>query len=260
MRRRVKKNRTLFKFASVLIILIISLFFLFLGPKLFSIQKIDIESSGVDCATSEQIISTSDIKGKNIIFIDDKKIEKQIIAKFICIKNINISKSFPSKVKLRINPRTAKAILIPTDIQEASSSAGLESIATPSADLNVQGFVADKEGVVFSKQSIGSLPAIFINNQNLTLGKVLSNDQVNALNILEKISVFGINASTSYISDNFFIIYGLPKVIFRLDNNVNIQIASLQLILEKAKIDSSQVEFIDLRFDKPIIRLAPKKK
>ena len=62
--------------------------------------------------------------------------------------------------------------------------------------------------------------------------------------------------------DNYLIVFPQvdnPKVFFRLDNEIDLQLASLQLILEKAKIDERILEFIDLRFDKPIVRFAPKK-
>ncbi len=84
----------------------------------------------------------------------------------------------------------------------------------------------------------------------------------NALKILDKIKTFGVTTKKSWVSGEFFIINPDimdPKIIFRLDSQIDIQLASLQLILTEAKIDLKELTFIDLRFDKPIVRFAPKK-
>ena len=83
-----------------------------------------------------------------------------------------------------------------------------------------------------------------------------------SLQILRAVKKLGFDSLTTQILDNFFLIYPTslsPKVIFRLDQRIDVQIASLQLILEKAKMYSESLEFIDLRFDKPIVKFAPKK-
>ncbi|MBI4038755.1 hypothetical protein HY384_02235 [Candidatus Daviesbacteria bacterium] len=63
------------------------------------------------------------------------------------------------------------------------------------------------------------------------------------------------------LRDDFFLINPYsnnPRIIFRLSNSLDVQLASLQLILGKAKIDGSRLEFIDLRFDKPVLKFTPK--
>ena len=79
---------------------------------------------------------------------------------------------------------------------------------------------------------------------------------------MDAVKKMGISVNESFLNDSFFIIKdetSVIKVIFRLKNEVDIQLASLQLILDKAKIDEKELEFIDLRFDKPVVRYAPKK-
>lgn len=129
------------------------------------------------------------------------------------------------------------------------------------------------KGWFFSK-NIGSLdiPKLYLYNSKISLGQELGASINNALKILSKTKTFGVDAEKSWVIDNFLITDTTSKsrVIFKLNDKVDIQIASLQLILAEAKInhrtiptepgiDSNKLEFIDLRFDKPIVRFAPKK-
>jgi len=43
------------------------------------------------------------------------------------------------------------------------------------------------------------------------------------------------------------------KIYFNLEEDMAFQLASLQLILNQDKIEKDKVEYIDLRFDKPVI-------
>ncbi|KKS13713.1 MAG: hypothetical protein UU67_C0020G0034, partial [Candidatus Daviesbacteria bacterium GW2011_GWB1_41_5] len=55
------------------------------------------------------------------------------------------------------------------------------------------------------------------------------------------------------------IIFAQYKVILSLQKDIPLQLASLQLITEKAKIDGRLIEVVDTRFNKPVVVYAPKK-
>src|SRR3989344_5333315 len=133
--------------------------------------------------------------------------------------------------------------------------------ASPAAQNPEGFFIVDEEGVVFAKDDIGGIPNIYLYDPGVALGKRLNGIYSNLLVILGKVKTFGINVREGWITDSSFVIKegdGTPRIIFALEDEIDIQIASLQLILDKAKIDSSKLEFIDLRFDKPIIRFVEK--
>ena len=81
----------------------------------------------------------------------------------------------------------------------------------------------------------------------------------NIIKIFDKTKSLGIEIKQAWLRENILVTETIPKMIFKLDN-VDSQLASLQLILSEAKIESKELEIIDLRFDKPVIKFAPEKK
>lgn len=241
-------------------LVLIILFALVIRSNILTIKSVDIQTQNVSCTDSSQIKNLSKLLGQNFFLVSSDPIQENLKKKFICIKNINLSKSFPNKVKLEVFGREPVALLL--NLKEATVSALVENIATPSAEQAADRYLIDTEGMVFSKDlDSQTLPEIYLLKPNLSLGPADDSILI-VLKILEKVKTFGLNVGDSLILNNFLVIFpeiSQPKIIFRLDN-LDSQIASLQLILKIAKIDASQLEFIDLRFDKPIVRIAPKKK
>lgn len=254
-----RRSKFAFKILIAGFLIFLLFFFLFFKSGLFNVSYVEIITHNPVCVSQNQIDS-SQILGRNFFLIDTKKFEKSIKEKFICVKEITISPVLPNKIKVKIFGREGRAKLI-AQRSEASSSSELENIATPSADWSSDGYLMDAEGIIFSKDNSGlNLPNIFISGQSLFEGKkLIDNNAQNSLKILEKLNLFGLDVKFTLILDNNFIVFSRPKIIFKLDDKVDTQIASLQLIMQKAKIDASQLEFIDLRFDKPAIKIAPKK-
>jgi len=231
------------------ILFVSSLVFVVFKWGLLNITQVEISNSQLECTDETQIRNSTNIIGHNVFLINFENIKK------------NLSLVFPNKIKIKISGRQPVATLMLLQNKEASSSSILENIATPSAKESQDAYLIDSEGVIFSK-STGrfNIPNIFIKDVNLSLGKEPEGDNTkNSLKILDKVKTFGLDVKTSVVLDNFFIIFSYPRVIFLLDDRVDVQIASLQLILAEAKIDLKELEFIDLRFDKPIVKFAPKK-
>lgn len=266
-KRRINKKSfgVLLKFFPVVAILfvVVLLFLLVFRMGLFTIKIVKIENSKSGCVNENQLKDTADLLGQNYFFINSKKIEENIKKKFFCIKSLQLSKQLPDKVLIQVFLRQPFALLVNLKDKEASLSALLENISTPSAEQVENYYVVDNEGVVFSKNEVDSnIPRIYINDPKISLGENLRADlTVGPLKILEKVQTFGTEIGESWIRDDLFVVNrnSKPKIIFSLNGNVDVQIASLQLILQKAKIDESKLEFIDLRFDKPVVRFVPRK-
>lgn len=254
--------------------ILIATFFL-IRSDIFTIKALDVDLEKITCTDANQIRNSSKILGQNLIFLNSSKIQDDLKDKFFCVKSIGISKYLPNKVKLQIFGRKPAAILVVLKSQ-ATQSGVLEKFsetavtpdtgASPSASLNFlegprENFVVDSEGVIYSTniEQINA-PKIYL-GQNLTLGQKLQGNLIsNTLKILEKIRIFGLEIKEERIySTNVLLVNATPQILFRLDGNIDTQLASLQLILHQAKIDEANLEFIDLRFDKPIVKLAPKK-
>ncbi|MBI2196543.1 FtsQ-type POTRA domain-containing protein [Candidatus Daviesbacteria bacterium] len=272
-KRRFGKWSKIYWVTPILLILICS--FLFLKSGIFTIKQVDIQIGKLKCIDEKQIKDSANLLGQNFFLLDPAKVEDDLKKKFFCIKSAPLSKIFPNKVKIQTFDREPAALLISLEEKEASMSSLVADIATPSAQQVRDSYSVDAEGVIFSEDTKDlNVPKIYIYDSGITLGKKLENDLIgNSLKILEKVKTLGIEVKEGWIFDNFFIINSEVsnlKIIFRLNEKLDIQLASLQLILDKAKInrrtiptevgrDLKELEFIDLRFDKPVVKFAPKK-
>ncbi len=257
-----KRKKNFFHFA--LLVFILLSFYFFINSSLFTIKNINFKKESVDCIGSDEDVKKNlEISNQNIFFFNPQNMEENFKKEFYCIKRISFVKKFPDVVEVTIIGRNAKATLIPLLNKEATAAYSLENIATPSAQDYLDIFLVDDEGIVFSKGDGGlTLPTVFIYYRDvLNLGDNLGVYMINSIKILDKIKTLGIDIkSAKFVMDEFLITDTIPKIIFKLTDKIDIQLASLQLILEQAKIDGRNLEFIDLRFDKPIVKFAPKKK
>lgn len=234
-----------------LLIIFFLLIYISLKANIFSIRFVDLKRENVECLNEGRIKDLS--LGKNIFLINEKNISDEIKKDFICVKSISFSKILPDKLNLDILGRRPVAQLMMSN-SEASASSLIENIATPSAQG--EAYLLDEEGVVFSKGNLDS-PNIYILSKNIDLG--FEDNYLKILKILDNSRKLQLDIKQSYVLNNLLIINSVPKIIFKLDFPLDLQIASLQLILKVAKIDNKELEFIDLRFDKPVIKYAPKK-
>ena len=241
------------KSALFLAVLLLLLFIIF-KSNFFVIKQLDVTSEKANCIDINNLKEKSNLAGQNFFLVDEKKVEEALKRNFICIKNINFSKSLPDKIKLNIVGRVAVANFYLMKNWEASASALIENTATPSAEQIGDAYFLDDEGVIFSKGDSLVLPKIYFFEDKPTDDYLKK-----TLKILSTLRNLSINNSQNYIFNNFFITTGQSKIVFNLSQDIDVQIASLQLIVQNAKIDSSKLEFIDLRFDKPVVKYAPKK-
>ena len=279
--RRFRKKRTIRiipLLLTVCTIFLLALIPLALNSNFFLVKSIDVKMDKINCIDSDKVKQSSNLLGQNLFLINSAKVEENLKRKFICIKSVTTSRYFPSTIKLDIFGREPIAILVVLKNEEATPSNQLENFteiqSTPSAessssatfDFSVndtnENFVVDDEGLIYSN-SIEQInvPRVYTSGLSLFLGQRVKGDLIeNTLKILQKVGTFGVDVKDAKIySEKILLINAIPKIIFRMDEKIDAQIASLQLILNKAKIDNGSLEFIDLRFDKPIVRFAPKK-
>lgn len=232
------------------------------------VNMVEVKRNNITCANEEELRETSQILGQNILLINESVIEKKLKEKYLCVKSVKSLRKFPNKILLEVSAREALAQILVLKNSEATSSAILDTFskgsspsAIPQEMFNTaeevdKSFLVDSEGVFFSKDPQNfNYPKVYVEDETVAVKDVLK--------IINKLKIFGIEIrETRAVGQKILLVnpdISGPKMIFALDN-IDIQLASLQLILKKAKIDQVTIEFIDLRFDKPIVRFAPKKK
>lgn len=242
--------------------------FLFLTSNFFYIKQLEVKTEEVGCATVEDLKNTSQILNRNVFFIDKQVIEDKLRKKYTCIKSISLLPRFPSKIIMHVFGRIATTQLLSLSEKQSSSSAILEDFlkkdSSESAKENLEikeKYLVDEEGVLFTKDENESLRKLYIFDDDLTLGQKLDqNIFKNFQEVIKKLDVLGISSNEAKIYSNIYLLYSSkPKLIIDLSGNIKAQLASLQLILSRAKIEEKEMEFIDTRFENPVVKYAPKK-
>lgn len=258
-KRLIKRNRLILLLKLMVIILLFTALVaaaLFLNYRFLVVKNLDINLINLSCTDSKSLSDSSELLGQSIFMLNEKKVEEELKEKYLCIKRISFNKHLPTRVELEVFGREGAVNLVQLDPKVATPSTSFENVATPSAEEISSGkfYTIDEEGIIFGESKVEGLPIIYSFGEQTNLIKEV-------VRIIDKLKTFGLETKDGYlIKTATFMVDIYPKIIFNLSGNVDVQLASLQLILEQAKIKMENLEFIDLRFDKPIVRLAPKNK
>lgn len=216
--------------ATIFLISIGLMLIFFTGWKFFSIRKVEVRLDKINCADNVSLKNEITLVGENLFLIDEQNLKNRLKEKFFCIADVVFAKSLPNKVSLNILGRKPKLILM----------------ATPSGGI----MVVDEEGVMLSEENLPGLAKIFVSGE-----KIEASDIKKIIQITDWLEVLGWEIKLVRIDEkrNLFV-DSVYKVYFSLEKSVDHQLASLQLILNQAKIEKEKVEYIDLRFDNPVIK------
>lgn len=276
--RKEKKKTNLLKILiGVTFLGIIVVAFFLVTPTIFNIKKVDILSDKIDCVSEGEIKKQADLINKNILFFDRNAIRHNLIKKFSCIKSVEFQISQFNTLKVNLLGREAVLAFVKAPLQEASISAVLNDLqisknSTSSASASSSGilaqfrdeyFLTDDSGFIFSL--VLKSPTISVVeywDNSLKVGSSINNQNfLKLLAIIQKLKEIELVISgVKVYSTNTVLVMSSQPILFSLDTDVENQLAALQLILQKAKIDDENMFFIDLRFDKPIVKFVPKKK
>ncbi|MFH0937008.1 MAG: FtsQ-type POTRA domain-containing protein [Candidatus Daviesbacteria bacterium] len=243
--------------------LILVLVLVMLKSPLLSVNLVTIKINQASCINEESLRKELILEGRNILFLNEENLSKTIYAKYLCVKKLTLQRSFPNNIQVQVEGKIAFAKLIPlenitfSNLKELeatpSSSSALVNWSFPTIDKNT-GFLVDKDGSIFAQNFESNLPTIFMAEPDLKLGKNLNKDDFNKVaTIFEKIFSTDLNFNRTQLVSNYLMVETSPKLIFSLNHDIAHQLASLQLILEKAKIDERMISQVDLRFEKPVV-------
>lgn len=240
-----------------LLILILFLAFLSWNFNFFTINDFILNSNGINCATTQEIKKDLNLIGKSIFSLNLKGAKANILKKYLCVKDVTFISSLPKNLQVEISPRKplVKISLYLASLEATpSSSAALLDWSFPEASQPL--FLADEDGFVFGQYDNLPLPLLFLQEPNLKVGQKLNQTIFSKANLtFNRLNQLGVwqNNSRGKLVGGSLLLDLKPKIIFNLNNNILKQLTSLQLILEKAKIDQREMESIDLRFNKPVI-------
>lgn len=283
-----RKNKPKIKFKLNIItfpllgLLLILLIVLLLRSNLLLVNQVSVESGKTFCTTEEAVKTEAKLEGQQIFLINISKVAERIKKRFICIDSVQLERVPPGKVKIKLTERIPAAkvnvILQPNlenlKMQEASpsSESGRLDFSIDESRTSLQ-FLVDKLSFIFADNNdfareyykeVSKVPEFFVISQAEKKGEFIKNKATSSvLEILPKINALKVPVDSVKIDQNKILISGDPDLVFSTDKDLNRQLASLQLILQKATMNSTDpskkepenkpIELIDLRFDKPIV-------
>jgi hypothetical protein len=194
-----------------------------------------------------QIDGISDLQGsyalynENLLLIDVKKVEQELIRRNPLVKKVDIYRKFPSTLTIVVQ------------------------LSTPFAYLQIEkGYIVlSKEGKILSfVQKASQMPIIqyyqIFKQEEFSLGDSLNYKDIQvSIYFLEKMARLGFVIETVDINSLNVILFknGEKKYFFSVEKDKELQYQTLKTILEYFKKENKDYKSIDLRFDKPVIRI-----
>lgn len=153
---------------------------------------------------------------------------------------------FPQVKSVNLYRRLPSTLVVKVDLRKPIGLVGPEVLGVSS--------LADSDGVIFGQQSQSPLPQLII-SQPVGLGDKLSPAQIKALQILSGVSNLVGDKTIGRIDNDRLVILisNSTQVVFDIDDLPSGWARTLQLILDRSKIQAKVPKLIDLRFSSPIL-------
>lgn len=251
----------------ILLLLIIAIALLIVLNTSTLIVKNVVVKESVSCVEADRISKDASFTNQNIVFIQESQIAKKFKEKYLCIEEVRTKKEYPNTLNLYLKERE-KALKIGLikgspyiklpDIKDSTPSSESTPLVIDHSvnEASISGvYIADKNGFVFDVASVeNDLPMIYLVGFETGLGRPVEKKIVNlSLQLINRLKELSIDYRTIKIMGDTVLVDGDIKLTFSLNKDLNRQLASLQLILQKAKMNSKSMDKIDLRFDKPVV-------
>ena len=256
MKRKNKEPLISFGFVRNLVVGILMIFFLCLAA-----QRVIVDIKTSERFKVREIVYDPDLqfmksgklmslKGRNIFDVDLGALERQIQTQYPEISQLKLSKKFPDEIQVTARRR----------------------IPFAQTKLKNKDIVLDPEGIVLSLNGGAGkdLPAIVAADSDhspINLGMPLRSQDIQAA--LQVIKAFRMNKSLANRRISTIDVNNLSQIEFQMADSFKIivdqvsvqqKIQMLSFLLAQAKLNSEEVNYIDLRFKEPIIGKKPVKK
>lgn len=193
---------------------------------------------------------------KSYLEINVGNIASQITKKYPEIDSIVIKKTFPNSVSLTVIKRTPVAIAVNGLLTQNS----IEGEASDSVNIKYgfekkegQEFLIDIKGSLLEKKEV-NLPIIGLDLQNKVPGDSMASPTV--LFMLQTLQKLTEKPYWIVSQDEKIVFFNPDGSLVLLDSSKNLaeQLSSLQLITNRFRIEGRKFEYLDLRFQKPVVK------
>jgi len=189
-----------------------------------------------------ELIGLADLKNKNTLFLNAAELEKEILSKNPKVKLIQIQKIYPNKLVVEV--------------------AMDKPLAAVRADLGYL-YLSETGKIIAKKKELAqNLPVInyyqkiyFASHQ--AGQKIEFNEIVTSLDLIKTVGDMGLVTDTVDIAGTYMVAFNLEekKIIFSLEKELAEEKYQLETIVRQFRIEGKDFTSLDLRFDKPVIKI-----
>lgn len=260
-----------------LLILVTAVYFFYFS-KTFNIKKI-IVNGHASCVNQNDITKDPKTLNQTLLLFNQGSYKVSFYKKYPCTTGLEIKKKFPNQIELTFVPKSPVGMIgvlnksnlknMNLDLKESTPSSQAASISTLDFDvdnLSVSGyFFTDTDGNLYEQTTIdqaNNLPIFYSLRNDDSTRNIEKDFLYKILQIIDKLKSLEINPSVYKQDGSKLLVNSQPKIVFVLNKDIFRQIASLQVILQKAKMNLRSlpkgkvhriIDTVDLRFDKPIV-------
>jgi len=237
LQKKYSKLKTFFLFFFLILLFLVLLITL---SSLFVVEKIEIISE----KKIKSFLGSELIKGKNISLLNKKELQQKLQDLNPTIKDLTIKIIYPNKIQIYYK--------LVEEVAYINANDGFLSISNTSKILRKSKKLANKSNLTeilyyqkfdYITNSVGS----YIDYLDIKY----------SLNVLKKVKEYGFEVVSIDISRPSMIRLNLGDsiVIFTSEKNIKGQIDKLEKIIKQFKVEGNSFSLLDLRFDKPILKL-----
>lgn len=264
MKIRVHKGRRLpiglGKLAPILKVLILTVLLIFLAQLILKSSLLKIKYIYVYSEKEIPQAFLVNIGDETYFTLNENKIKQALLKSVLEVESINIKLTFPNTINLFIKWRSPLALATESYLEEERMSEG----STPSGKIDTKFikkdepyFLIDRFGVLFNGPSEENLPVMGVDLQNMKVGdrieKIPAESMLQILQFLKNTN----DMPLWIASKDQKIVMGMKggeMVITESNGDIEKEMSSLQLIINRFRIEGRKVDYIDLRFGKPVIK------
>lgn len=270
--QKIKQSTWIRRLAYLLLIIVTGLFgYTILGMNIFYIENIEITSIDngplkfTDRNEMEDFLT--DYIGKRLYQIDSSTVESEILESFYFTKEVSVAKKFPKTLHISIEEKKLIMNIVVVDSGgNTPHNDTPNSNSTPGNSNTTDGFLADESMSLLSRCSdfpgeCEILPVCEVTPdfQNIQIGMVIHNDGVQMVHSLDKeLKSSEVQVLKYYIPEEDVVVVFLndkTRVIFNTNKNITEQINNFEYTQENLLLQNKKYKELDLRFDRPIIRV-----
>ena len=241
--------------AFFLLIALLSFIYVVFKSNFFWIAEVEtfFEGRGFDTEPVRNFV-TSQLVGRHILFLDEKKLSEETRRKFLSVAEIRTELNLPNKIAVYIIQREPVAKLL-FDFETSSDLAIIQSLAKE-ATSSSERILVDDSGLLFFRGLRPELPLLAIGGGQGSLGQSLSarsEKLMIEMILLMRSAELPVLFVTQERGDILMVLRDQTIIWATEEKEASDLVEVTRMVFEKYRIEAKKLAKIDLRFKNPVV-------